>query len=103
RLQFFDQQQSVDLERLREDRHRCAHPSFQRTGDPYRPSAEQARLHIRNAVVHVLASPPVQGKVAVAEVEAMIASDYFPLEVTAALTQLRGSAIATGTESLVRT
>lgn len=103
RLQFFDQQQLVDLERLREDRHRCAHPTFQRTGDPYIPSAEQARLHIRNAVVHVLASPPVQGKAALAEIESMVASDYFPTETPAALVQLRGSAMATGTESLVRT
>jgi hypothetical protein len=36
KLEFFDQQQIVDLERLREDRHRCAHPSFQRIGEPYR-------------------------------------------------------------------
>lgn len=61
-LQFFDQQQMVDLQRLREDRHRCAHPSFQQIGEPYRPSAEQARLHLTNSVSHVLAQPPVQGK-----------------------------------------
>lgn len=48
RLQFFDAQQLVDLLRLKEDRHRCAHPSFQQVGVPYSPSAEQARLHIRN-------------------------------------------------------
>ena len=40
RLQLFDQHQFADLDRLREDRHRCAHPSFQRAGLPYRPSDE---------------------------------------------------------------
>ncbi len=34
KLRFFDQQQLVDLNRLREDRNRCAHPSFQQVGLP---------------------------------------------------------------------
>lgn len=71
-LQFFDPQQFIDLTRLREDRHRCAHPSFQRVGMPYQPSAEQARVHVRNAIVHVLSQPPVQGKAALAELRALV-------------------------------
>lgn len=47
-MEFFDQQQLIDLSRLREDRHRCAHPSFHRIDEPYRPSAEQARVHLRS-------------------------------------------------------
>lgn len=101
-LQFFDPQQFVDLERLREDRHRCAHPSFQRIGIPYYPSAEQARVHIRNAVVHVLAQPPVQGKAALAELKALVSSAYFPTDDQKAITQLRSSALQNGTEALVR-
>lgn len=77
-LQFFDPQQFTDLVRLREDRHRCAHPSFQHAGIPYHPSAEQARLHIRNAIVYVLAQPPVQGKAALAELKVLVSSAYFP-------------------------
>ena len=50
KLGFFDQQQFIDLTRLKEDRHRCAHPTFQKVGIPFEPSAEQARLHIRNAI-----------------------------------------------------
>ncbi|WP_236176803.1 hypothetical protein [Pseudomonas qingdaonensis] len=92
-LQFFDSQQFVDLERLREDRHRCAHPSFQDLGVPYYPSAEQARLHIRNAVIHVLAAPPVQGKAALAKLKLLIASDYFPLDAKNAEVHLRGSSL----------
>lgn len=102
KLQFFDPQQFVDLARLREDRHRCAHPSFQRVGIPYHPSAEQARMHIRNAVVHVLAQPPVQGKAALAELKTLVSSAYFPTDDKKAISQLENSALKSGTEALVR-
>lgn len=101
-LQFFDSQQFVDLERLREDRHRCAHPYFQDLGVPYYPSAEQARLHIRNSVIHVLAMPPVQGKAALAKLKVLIASDYFPLDVKSAEVHLRESSLRNGTEALFK-
>ncbi|MGE6776465.1 hypothetical protein ACQKFL_02375 [Vreelandella titanicae] len=102
KLQFFDQQQFVDLERLREDRHRCAHPSFQQVGVPYRPSAEQARLHIRNAVVHVLSQPPVQGRAALAGIKTTIASQYFPASVDKAVAELRKAGLVSPTDALVR-
>jgi hypothetical protein len=102
RLQLFDQQQFVDLCRLREDRHRCAHPSFQKVGEPYRPSAEQARLHFRNAVLHVLAQPPVQGKTALAELATLVSSTYFPTETGKAVTQLKSSPLQKPAESLIR-
>jgi len=102
RLQFFNHQQLRDLERLREDRHQCAHPSFQRPGEPYRPSAEHARVHIRTAVEHVLAQPPVQGRSAIAELVAVVSSDYFPRERIHAVAALRGTALAGATDALVR-
>jgi hypothetical protein len=101
-LQLFDQQQFIDLCRLREDRHRCAHPSFQKVGEPYRPSAEQARLHLRNAVVHVLAQPPVQGRAALAELRTLVGSSYFPTETSKAITQLKSSALEKPSDALVR-
>jgi hypothetical protein len=102
RLQFFDSQQFVDLERLREDRHRCAHPSFQNVGIPYYPSSEQARLHVRNAVMHVLAMPPVQGKAALAGLKVLISSDYFPIDEKSAQVHLRSSSLGSGTDSLFK-
>lgn len=101
KLQFFDQQQILDLYRLKEDRHRCAHPSFQQVGVPYKPSAEQARLHIRNAVVHVLSQPPVQGKAAISGIKKIVASDYFPEDVGRAILQLKKSGLENPTTSLV--
>lgn len=101
-LEFFDPQQTIDLERLREDRHRCAHPSFHRIGVPYQPSAEQARLHIRNAIAHVLSQPPIQGKAALDELKSMVSSAYFPTETKKAFEQLKSSSLATATDALVR-
>jgi hypothetical protein len=100
-LQFFDQQQLVDLERLREDRHRCAHPSFQRLGEPYRPSAEQARLHLTNAVSHVLSQPPVQGKAQLSRLLGLVSSTYFPLDLGQAVTQLRASEFGRANDALI--
>lgn len=102
KLDFFDAQQFTDLERLREDRHRCAHPSFHQIGIPYNPSAEHARLHLRNAIVYVLSQPPVQGKAALAALKTLVASSYFPKDNDGALVQLRASALATANAPLVR-
>ncbi len=100
RLQFFDAQQFTDLLRLKEDRHRCAHPSFQQVGVPYHPSAEQARLHIRNVVVYVLSQPPVQGKAALAELKTLVSSKYFPAETAKVAVQLKNSGLKNPSDAL---
>ncbi|WP_186269031.1 hypothetical protein [Burkholderia gladioli] len=102
RLQFFDHQQLSDLNRLREDRHQCAHPSFQRSGEPYRPTAEHARLHLRIAVDHVMSQPPIQGRSAIAELASIVASEYFPKNRGQAVTALRNTPLVAATEALTR-
>jgi hypothetical protein len=67
-----------DLERLRDDRNRCAHPSMLTLDDPYAPTAELARSHMRNAVEHMLSRPPLQGREALARLWAAVNSNYFP-------------------------
>lgn len=101
-LGFFDHQQMRDLQRLREDRHQCAHPSFQSPGIPHRPTAELARLHLRNAVEHVLAQPPIQGRAAIAELLTTIASDYFPKDHRQAAIALQQTSLANPSEALIR-
>ena len=101
-LGFFDHQQMRDLQRLREDRHQCAHPSFQSPGIPHRPTAELARLHLRNAVEHVLSQPPIQGRAAIAELLATIASDYFPKDHQQASIALLHTPLANPSDALVR-
>jgi len=100
-LQFFDPHQFVDLIRIREDRHRCAHPSFQRSGIPYYPSAEQARVHIRNAVVHVLAQPPIQGKAALAQLKTLVSSSYFPVDLPKSVALIESSGLKNATNALI--
>ena len=36
-FELLDAQQYQDLARIRDDRHRCVHPTFQQTGAPYTP------------------------------------------------------------------
>lgn len=70
--------EAIDLNRLIEDRNRCAHPSMQSSDEFYAPSAELARTHIRNAVSYLLQYPPVQGKAAFGRIFSEINSNYFP-------------------------
>ena len=46
--------------------------------EPYRPTAELARLHLRSAMAHVLSQSPVQGRIAIERVTKEIAGEYFP-------------------------
>jgi hypothetical protein len=101
-MEFFDQQQLVDLSRLREDRHRCAHPSFHHIDEPYRPSAEQARMHLRNAIKHVLSQRPVQGKAAIKNIVTIVGSNYFPTDPEKAVIQLEKSEFSNPKASLVK-
>lgn len=78
KFDFFGANEYDDLVRLRDDRNRCAHPTFFKTQEPYEPSAELARLHIRNALSLVLTQEPRQGKAAIDNLKQVILSKYFP-------------------------
>ncbi|QLL15371.1 hypothetical protein [Pseudomonas chlororaphis] len=92
----------TDLERLQQDRNRCAHPSMTIDGEIFNPSAELARMHIRSAVEHLLQHPAAQGKYALDLLLAEVDSGYFPLELDKALVALRSSPMVRGRASLIR-
>jgi hypothetical protein len=94
--------ESDDLERLRTDRHKCAHPSMHSLDEPYVPSAELARYHIRNAVTHLLQRPPVQGKATLDLIWADIASGYFPRTTNEAVAFLKTGPLERARDSLIR-
>jgi hypothetical protein len=102
KLELIDYQQFVDLDRLREDRNRCAHPTYQRIEIPYRPSPELVRTHIHNAVAHVLSQRPLQGKAALDELMGLVRSEFFPTDQEKAKVQLLASALARPSEALFR-
>jgi hypothetical protein len=91
---FFDAHQLIELNRLRNDRQRCAHPTYQGSEQPYTPTAELARAHLVHAVKYVLALPPVQGKAATDAILAQVASKYFPLDPEAAKARLKTVGLA---------
>lgn len=91
-----------DLSRLFDDRNRCAHPSMLSIEEPYKPSAELARYHLRNTVVHFLQRPPVQGKAALDRIRMEINSEYFPIDPNLAVKYFQSGPLVRAKESLVR-
>lgn len=102
KFEYFSSEQYIDLERLREDRNRCAHPTFYGEGLPFTPSPELARMHIRSAVDHVISQPLKQGKAAIAAITARVTSSTFPTDKDHALEVLRHSEIASARAPLIR-
>jgi hypothetical protein len=102
RFGFFEGLQVLDLHRLRDDRNRCAHPTYQGNEQPYSPTAELARVHLVHAVKHVLSQAPVQGKAATTQIIKLVQSAYFPTNVDQAKVQLRANGLDKPKDSLVR-
>lgn len=92
----------IDLERLQEDRNRCAHPSLVSEDQVFSPSAELARVHLHSAVIHLLQHPPVQGKYALDRLVKEIDSEYFPDNKDKARIALASGPLRKPRESLVR-
>jgi hypothetical protein len=61
-LELIDATQRVQLERLREDRNLCAHPSLRPLGELFTPPLEYARAHLVIALDAVLMHPASQGR-----------------------------------------
>ena len=79
-FEFIDIYQYEELKRLQEDRHKCAHPTFQKDWVPFNPSPELTRTHIRNTVEFLLSQPPLQGKSALQAINNVLTSEFLPLE-----------------------
>ncbi|MFJ5520903.1 hypothetical protein ACIQB4_28130 [Streptomyces griseoluteus] len=62
KLELIDFIQRKQLERIRDDRHLCAHPSVRPLGELYEPTMEYARAHLVAALEAVLIHPPSQGR-----------------------------------------
>lgn len=102
KLELISHVEFVDLERLQQDRNRCAHPSMTSDGEIFNPSAELARVHIRSAVEHLLQFPPAQGKYALDILLKEVDSEYFPTKLSNAITSLKNSPLLKARDSLVR-
>lgn len=88
-FEFLTPLEAVDIERIHQDRHRCAHPALVAQNEPYRPTAELARAHLRSAAIHLLHRQPVQGKSALDGLFADVESKLFPTDPARAEIHLR--------------
>ena len=102
KLELISPVEFIDLDRLQEDRNRCAHPSMTADGEVFNPSAELARMHIRSAVEHLLQYPPAQGKYALDSLISEVDSEYFPADIKKAVVAFESSPLKKARDSLVR-
>jgi hypothetical protein len=101
-LGFFDEYEANELQRIQEDRNKCAHPSFHKVGVAFKPSAELARLHLKTAIAYVLSRPPLQGREAVAQLRKIVSSELFPSETEKAAEQLKKFGLENPSEATIR-
>ncbi|MGX5397145.1 hypothetical protein ACWLMY_35455 [Streptomyces anulatus] len=76
-LELLDSVEKRDLQRLREDRHLCAHPSLRALGEFYVPTLELARTHLVGALNGLLVHPPSQGRRVVERFTKHVADNSF--------------------------
>ncbi len=91
-----------DIERLFEDRSRCAHPSMTSLEEPFEATAELARYHLRSAVTNLLQRPPVQGRAARERIFQDIKSEYFPADSELAIKYFQKSPLARARLTLIK-
>lgn len=77
-LQILAHHEYAALDRIREDRHLCAHPAFIVEDQLYQPSPELVRAHIIHALQNLLIHAPLQGKSAIARFDKDLMSPSFP-------------------------
>jgi hypothetical protein len=61
-LELIDSIGHRELNRIRQDRHLCVHPSLRHQGETYQPEPEVARAHLAVALSTLLLHAPIQGK-----------------------------------------
>lgn len=76
--QVLNRTAGIQLDRLREDRHLCAHPAFSAEAELFEPSPELVRLHLVNAIDLVLSREPLQGRAIFEQFDMDVRSTGFP-------------------------
>lgn len=94
--------EATALERVRDDRHLCAHPAMTADDTLFQPTVDLVRAHLDHAVTFLLAQQPVQGRSALARIHADITAPSFPLDVDNATRLLAGRYLSRAKPSLVR-
>lgn len=77
-LQFISHFEDLQLERIKQDRNFCVHPTFQSDGKHITISPEVARNHLVNACNALFIHAPTKGKVFIEEIYNRITEPSFP-------------------------
>jgi hypothetical protein len=81
--------EKMHLERIKDDRNICAHPTFSIDGVQFIPEPDMARSYIVQAAKYLLTQTPIKGKVILKSVFELITSDSFPEDKEKAFLVLR--------------
>jgi len=100
-LQLFAPHEFHALERLRKDRHLCAHPAFVVEDELYQPTPELVRCHIVHALKYLLIHAPLQGKSAINRFDIDVKSASFPISSEDIGTYIRAKYLDRAKDALV--
>ncbi|RXE87251.1 hypothetical protein DRB05_08125 [Pseudoalteromonas sp. A757] len=87
-LELISHIEKSHLERIKDDRNVCAHPTFSIDGHQFTPSPELTRAYIVQAATYLLTKSPVRGKVVVENMFSLINEESFPSDEEKAFTVL---------------
>lgn len=102
KFELIDRREKIDLERLVEDRHVCAHPAFVDRDQVFEPTPELVRNHISSAVDSLLSKGSTPGKKAIERFESELLSGALPVDQAALSEYLRDRFFQRGKASLRR-
>lgn len=87
-LEIISHIEKAHLERIKDDRNVCAHPTFSADGRQFTPSPELTRAYIVQAANYLLLKLPMKGKVIVQDIYSLINEESFPEDDEKAFTVL---------------
>lgn len=102
KFELLTEREVDELDRLRRDRHVCAHPAFVRPEDVFEPTPELVRLHIGTAVDAVLSKGPTPGRKAIDRFRQEVDGQAFPTSLDDLCDYLRERYFQRGKASLRR-
>lgn len=87
-LEIISHIEKSQLERIKDDRNICAHPTFSIDGQQFNPTPELTRAYLVHAAYYLLTKTPVKGKVVVQNIFVLIDNESFPSDKEKAFTVL---------------
>ncbi len=103
RFELVDSTETEHLQRLRADRHRCAHPGLHGDDSYFQPSAELVRAHLAAAFDATWSQAPMQGRQALQRVLQILTDPLFIPSSSNVITEGVYLHAATGTQRRVLT